>query len=582
MDAVSDLSIETVVCMKAAQVGWTETINNCIGFHIHHDPAPLLVIQPTDAMADVWSKDRLAPMLRDTPVLKDKVSEAKSRDSGNTIAQKVFEGGRVTVIGANAPSQLASRPIRVVLADEVDRYPASAGVEGNPLALAGKRQTTFWNRKTLIGSTPTLKGLSEVERWWERSDKRRFFVRCPHCGERQFLKWAQVKWDRADDGAHLAATAYYLCEECGSPWSDRERWDAVEGGEWRATAPLSGVAGFHIPAFVSPWVKLADVVQEFLDARADPSLLQVWVNTVLGETWEETGERVSDSVLMNRREPYGADALPEGIRVVTAGVDIQQDRLEVQFVGWGAFEESWPFRYAVLHGDPAKPDVWRELDELLVHCWVTEGGRLLRTRAACIDAGSIYAAQAMTFARYRAKRRVFATKGQAGAARPIFPKRSSRAKGNHQVWIVGVDTAKDILYGRLRSDKPGPGYVHFPANDEFDEKYFAQLTSEKVVVKYRDNRPLRAWVLQKGRRNEALDTFVYALAALRSLPFRLDERAPKEPRGGAPLPAVETIVVPDLDADAQAPEPVTLQREPGKARMVRRATGRSTYMSRGW
>jgi phage terminase large subunit GpA-like protein len=580
MNSVGDLGVERVVVMKAAQVGWTEIVNNAVGFYIDQDPAPLLVIQPTEAMADTWSKDRLSPMLRDTPVLRNKVAEAKSRDSGNTITQKTFDGGRVTVIGANAPSQLASRPIRVVLADEVDRYPASAGSEGDPLALAAKRQTTFWNRKTLIGSTPTLRGRSVVEREWEASDKRRYYVPCEHCGAFQFLKWAQVKWLRADDGGHRPDTALYHCEECGAGWSDRERIDAIAVGEWRATAPFTGTAGFHIPGFISPWLTLSEIVREFLAARHDPVLLQVWINTVLGETWEEQGERVSDSVLFNRREAFGPEELPEGVRVITAGVDIQQDRLEVQLIGWGGMEESWPFAYFMLPGDPALSDLWAELDAILTRSFMTEDGRTLRVRSACIDAGSIYASQAMTFARARAKRRVFATKGQAGAARPIWPKRASRAKGNQQVWVIGVDTAKDIVYGRLRIDRIGPGYVHFAATDDFDEKYFAQLTAETVVTRHKENRPYRVWTLKKGQRNEALDTFVYALAALRALPFRLDDHSPARPIAYPPSEPTPPPVQGMSDDTALPPPssaPNALQRRQSRVRRRRMA---SNYMGR--
>jgi phage terminase large subunit GpA-like protein len=580
MDAVGDLGVERVVVMKAAQVGWTEIVNNAVGFYVDQDPAPLLVIQPTEAMADTWSKDRLSPMLRDTPVLRGKVAEAKSRDSGNTITQKTFEGGRVTVIGANAPSQLASRPIRVVLADEVDRYPASAGSEGDPLALAAKRQTTFWNRKTLIGSTPTLRGRSVIEREWEASDQRRYYVPCEQCGAFQFLKWAQVKWLRADDGAHLPDTALYHCEECGAGWSDRERIDAIQLGEWRTTAPLAGTAGFHIPGFLSPWLTLSEIVREFLAARRDPALLQVWINTVLGETWEEQGERVSDNVLFNRREAYGPEELPEGVRVITAGVDIQQDRLEVQLIGWGGMEESWPFAYAVLPGDPAQPDLWAELDAILLQSFGAADGRVLRVRSACIDAGSIYASQAMTFARARAKRRVFATKGQAGAARPIWPKRASRAKGNQQVWVIGVDTAKDIIYGRLRIDRIGPGYVHFAATDDFDAKYFAQLTAETVVTRHKENRPYRVWTLKKRQRNEALDTFVYALAALRALPFRLDDRSPARPIAYPPPEPAPPPVQGMSDDTALPPPPAASDALQRRQSRMRRRTLVSNYMGR--
>ena len=240
-------------------------LGNVAGYHIHQDPCPVLLMQPSLEMAEAWSRERFAPMLRDTPVLRGLVGDARARDSENTIRHKTFPGGHIAMVGANSPASLASRPIRLVLADEVDRYPLSAGTEGDPLSLATKRQTTFWNRKTLLGSTPTLKVTSVIWREWLRSDMRKFYVPCPHCDHRQVLTWANVRWDKNEDGEHLPETAYYLCEGdgCGSAWSDAERWQAIAHGEWRATAPFNGIAGFHITGFVSPWLTLREIVEDF-------------------------------------------------------------------------------------------------------------------------------------------------------------------------------------------------------------------------------------------------------------------------------------------------------------------------------
>lgn len=577
MDAITDPNVSRVVCIKGAQVGWTEVINNVCGYYIHQDPAPLLVIQPTEAMAATWSKDRLTPMLRDTPVIRNRVREAKSRDSGNTIQQKVFDGGRITIIGANAPSQLASRPIRIVLADEVDRYPLNAGREGDPLALAAKRQTTFWNRKTLIGSTPTLKGVSVIEREWLQSDQRRYFVTCADCGHAQHLRWPQVVWDKGEGGEHRPETARYVCEECGVPWDDGERVAALQGGEWRATRPGGAVAGFHIPGLLSPWLTIAEIVDEFLKARNDPALLQVWVNTVLGETWEETGETVSDEVLLTRRESYAPDLLPEQVLALAAGVDVQDDRLELQVIGFGSLEESWAVRYEIIRGDPASPEVWDALDELLLEQYRTEGGRALRVKATCIDTGGHYAAQVYSFVAKRKKRRIFATKGM-GGPRPIWPKRASKAKNNNLVYGIGVDTAKDLLYARLRIDKAGPGYCHFPTSQDFDAAYFGQLTSETVITKTKNGRAYRAWMLKKGRRNEALDTFVLALAAIRSTNIRLDYRDVEPP----PPPRLEPPVVDAItpDGDVGAPPVHEQQRRVIARKRMERRVFHSNWMGR--
>ena len=280
MDAVSDKSIETVVLMTAAQIGKTELVNNVVGFHIAQDPAPLLVVQPTLEMAQTWSKDRLAPAIRDTPALSEKIKNPRSRDSGNTTLHKVFPGGHVTACGANSPSSLASRPCRVILCDEVDRYPISAGTEGDPVALAKKRSATFWNRKLILVSTPTDKGSSRIEAAYAESDQRKYFVPCPDCNETQILQWANVRWKDNDPN-----TVEYICEHCGSCWGDAKRFQAIRYGKWEATAAGDGkTAGFHLSALYSPWTALADVVRDFLSAKKDPMRLKAWINTTLGET----------------------------------------------------------------------------------------------------------------------------------------------------------------------------------------------------------------------------------------------------------------------------------------------------------
>lgn len=527
LDAVSDAEVKKVVVQKASQVGYTEGVMNALGYFVDQDPASMLVILPTVELAKDWSRERLAPMIRDTACLRSKIAEAKSRDGDNSVQKKAFPGGFMALVGANAPSGLSSRPIRFVLADEVDRFPRSAGSEGDPLKLAAKRQTTFWNRKTVVGSTPTLKGFSTIEREYRASDMRRWYVPCPHCEEFQTLRWEQVKWDKDENGQHLPDSAHYQCEACGTLWTDSERWEAINKGEWRATAPFTGIAGFHIPAFASTFVELKEVVQEFLDAKDFPELLQVWVNTVLGETWEEQGETVDEHTLMQRLEAYGIADAPDDIALLTAGVDVQKDRLECQVVGWGPGEETWVVRYEVLFGDPSQNAVWEELDEILLAPIETEAGRPLRIRAACIDTGGHHGHEVHQFCRRRKARKVFAIKGASGP-RQIWPKRGSVAKTGKRdtVYLVGVDTAKDTVYGRLGIHEPGPGHIHFCA--DLDEAYFAQLTSEMVVTRYKEGRPYRVWVLPQGKRNEALDTFVYALAARHSIKLRLDG----PPRGG--------------------------------------------------
>ncbi len=516
MNADNDPAVFEVVVMKGSQIGWTTALGNVIGFHVHHDPAPMLMLLPTIADGKDWSRDRFAPMIRDTPVLRGSIKDAKSRDSGNTVQHKTFAGGYIVIIGSNAPSPIRSRPIRIVFGDEIDAYAVSAGTEGNPLKLAEKRQTNWWNRKLWKGSTPLLKGTSQIEKDYERSDKREFRVPCPHCGGRQKLKWANVKWDKVD-GEHSAASAHYMCEHCGTLWTDAERWSAVDRGEWVATAPFNGVAGFHLSQIYSPWVKLSSMVQEFLDARGSPNDLQVFVNTVLGETWEEQGETVDETGLRTNVENYDMAELPDGVHYASAGVDVQDDRLEVEIVGWGEADESWGIRYEIIYGDPAQKKVWEELDEMLFDRYWTEEGRLVRVRATCIDTGGHHGAAVFSYCASRFKRNVYPIKGASGP-RPIWPKRASKSKLKDKLWIVGVDTAKDSVYGRFKIADPGPGYCHLP--NTYDDEWFVQVTAETVVTRYREGRPYRVWVLPGGKRNEALDCRVYALAARMSLSKR--------------------------------------------------------------
>ena len=549
MDAFSDPAVEVVTVMKASQTGWTETLGNVVGYFMARDPAPMMLIQPTVKMAEQWSKRRLDPMLKDTPAVRGKVRPAKSRDAGNTTLEKSYPGGDLAIVGANAPSDLASRPRRIVLADEVDRYPLSAGGEGDPLTLAAKRQTTFWNRKRGQGSTPVDAATSVIAREFEAGDRRRYLVACPRCGHEQALRFAQVTWTKAA-GRHRPETARYACEACPARWSDVERWQAIGRGRWQAEAPFEGHASFHVPGLLSPWLTLEEIARDFLASKDWPAKLKVWTNTVLGEPWEETGETSDPEALAARAEPFGADAVPEGVRVVTFGADVQADRIEITFVGWGDDEEAWVLEHRILAGDPSKLAVWADLDAATKARFPTEDGRALRASAGCVDSGYL-GAMVLGFCRPRAGRRIFATKGVANdrrGSRPIWSARRLRAPTRGEgVWPVGVDTAKEDLHGRLRLApdplEPTARAVHFSADLTAD--YYAQLTSEHAVLKTApDGRSFRRWEVKRGQeRNEALDCFVLALAALKALPVRLTgglsgrARQPAEPEPGHAPPA---------------------------------------------
>lgn len=509
MDALNDPLCECVVVMSSAQVGKTEILNNCLGYYIEHDPCPMLVIQPTLEMGEAWSKDRLSPMTRDTPALRERLGDPRSREKGATIRHKTFPGGHLTIAGANSAASLASRPVRLVFCDEVDRYPPSAGTEGDPVNLARKRSTTFWNRKLYLCSTPTVKGVSRIEAAYEDSTQERFHVPCPHCEHAQVLRWAQVQWIEPAD-------AHYVCESCGEPWSDAQRWAAVRQGEWQATHPGRAVRGFHLNEIYSPWVRLADMVAAFLSAKAMPETLKTWCNTALGETWEEEGEYAWDPQRMADERTEDWDALPAEALVLTAGVDVQADRLECEVVAWAESGESWSVEYAVIDGNPRlKADhpgsPWKRLDELLMDAWPREGGGKLAVSAACIDSGYI-PDEVYAYTRPRERRGFVAVKGAAGQGAPAIKARTRNNRAKALLLTLGVDTLKSRVYDRLKVHEPGPGFCHFPYDRPTD--YFEQLTAEKPLRRYRKGHPVIEWVLPQGKRNEPLDCRAYALAAL--------------------------------------------------------------------
>lgn len=507
MDACSDPAVREVVVMAGAQLGKTEAILNIIGFHMDHDPCPVLVLQPTLEMAQAFSKDRVAAgLIRATPAIRGKVKDPRSRDANNTTLHKVFPGGALTIVGANSPAGLASRPIRLVLCDEVDRYPTSAGSEGDPIQLARKRAATFWNRKLVMVSTPTNKNDSRIESAYLGSDQRKYFVPCRHCGQEQELKWQNVIWS---DGA--PDTARYACEGCGTAWTDSDRAHAIARGHWVAHEEFKGIAGFSINGLYSPWTPLSDGVRDFLAVKKNPQQLRVWTNTYLGETWEDEGETVDEYSLADRRESFN-EKVPEEVMVLTAGVDVQDNRLEVQIYGWGRDDESWVVDHRTLYGDPSTPQTWTNLASVLFSTWETHDGRELPIRGTCIDSGGHHTQAVYQFAKRHAAHRVFAIKGIGGeiGSKPIVGRPSKNNAAKCPLFPIGVDTAKDLLFSRFKINEEGPGYIHF--SEHLPDEFFKQLTAEKVVTRYHKGYSKRTFVKVRPR-NEALDCMVYALAA---------------------------------------------------------------------
>ena len=505
MDCFNDPEIQRIVFSKSAQIGATEILLNVIGYYIDQDPAPMLIMQPTLAMAQAFSKDRLATMIRDSEKIRDCVKDPRSRDSGNTVLSKKFAGGNLNIVGSNSASGLASRPIRIVLADEVDRYESSAGAEGDPISLATKRTTTFWNKKIYMCSTPTIKGLSRIETAFEESDKRYYHVPCPECNVKQVLKWKNVVWDE-----NKPETANYACDECGSIIDESKKQWMLKHGEWIASEPKSDTAGFHISELYSVWSTWADMAKSFLEAKKQPEMLKTWINTALGESWEEQGETIEHEELLERRLNYDSATIPESVLVLTAGVDTQKDRLELQMVGWGVNYESWVIEYKIFWGDPNAANVWQELDNYLKKRFKTETGRVLTISCTCIDSGGHHTNQVYQFTKPRQGRRIFAIKGLSQAGKPIANRPTFVGKNKAVLYGVGVDSAKEAIFARLSSE-PEDTTLHFCS--DLDEEYFKQLTAEKRVTKFVRGRKTLIWK-QIRPRNEALDTLVYNFAAI--------------------------------------------------------------------
>ena len=530
LDTLSPMNpIQRVVFMAGAQVGKTEAGNNWLGYIIHHAPGAIMLVQPTVDTAKRLSKQRLAPMIEETPVLRELVAPSRSRDGGNTQMVKEFPGGVMILTGANSAVGLRSMPVRYLFLDEVDGYPADVDGEGDPVQLAEKRTTTFARRKIYMSSTPTVKDVSRIEREYLNSDQRRYFVPCPHCGHKQHLQWKNIKWSDDD-----ASTAQYACEECGVLIEERHKTEMLRQGEWKATAEGDGrTAGFHLNALYSPlgWKAWSEIVEEFIRAKGDPALLKTWVNTVLGETWEEDASaKIGADLLKSRVEFYQAGVVPARGLLLTAGVDVQDNRLAVVLRAWGRDEESWLVDHMEIYGDPAQPQVWKQLDEVLLREYQHEIAKPVRIAAAAIDSGGHFTHEVYAYVRDRRQFPIIAIKGQSQRGKPAIGKGSKVdlnykgrvLKGGAEVYPVGSDTIKSVVYGRLKLNEAGAGYYHF--HGEVGDAYFEQLTAEKQITRYIKGFPVREWVKKNGARNEALDCEVYGYAALNWLYMRYNRR----------------------------------------------------------
>jgi phage terminase large subunit GpA-like protein len=548
MDACCDPGVKRVVLMFAVQMGKTELELNLAGYHIDYDPCAMMVILPSIERAEEYSKERLAPMLSLSPALAEKVSDPKSRTSANTISQKTFPGGFLALVGANAPSGLASRPVRVLLVDEIDRFPKQAGTEGDPVALAEKRMTNFWNSLIVIVSSPTTKGKSRIESEYENSTQEQWRVPCPSCHEYQPYDKERLLPPNGEN----VDRPMMACRACGC-LHDEHEWKSG-AGKWVAQAEHPTTRGFHLPGMASPWLSWDALLAEKADAEAKGlEVLKTFINTRLAESFEEQGETLDEGLLKQRRHYYGCD-VPEGVRVITAGVDAQKDHFEVEVVGWGEGKESWGIEYRLIPGDPQRAQTQKDLDEFLQSCYMRPDGSLLPISAAAIDSG--YATSAIyRFCRPRLSRYIFAVKGIGGPGRPVVGPWTRQGKNKDTpMWPVGTDASKDLIMSRLAVDSEGPDYCHFPREDKmsgrstrgYNQDYFAGMLSEKRVERVMKGHPYHAWVKKSAHvRNEPLDCRVYATAALeirnpdlspRPEPGPRRQRAGRQP-ANAPAPA---------------------------------------------
>nr|DAO12413.1 MAG TPA: terminase large subunit [Caudoviricetes sp.] len=544
MDAFTDPKVDKISLVASSQVGKSELELNIIGYIIDQDPGSILYIQPTVDDAKKFSRLRIAPMIRDSLTLRQKVADVKSRDSGNTMLQKSFPGGMLTIVGSNSASGLASTPAKYVLGDERDRWALSAGTEGDPWALAEARTTTFYNSKMVDVSTPTDKETSPIAKSFNEGTRERWCHKCPHCGEYSNIIFDNIKFDFDTVGSgrkkdYIINSVSWSCPECGCLSTEEEM--RRQPAEWIAENPeayAKGHRSFWLNAFSSPWQAWSKVVYSFLIARKDPQRLKVVYNTMLGELWEDRGDLEDEDTMLGRREDYGHREdgtpveLPDGVLALTCGVDTQDDRLEYEVLGHGHYGETWGIKKGIIIGDPAYDDPWRRLDDVLEHVYRFRDGKGLTIARTFVDSGGHKTQHVYTQCRARLNRRVFAIKGQGGDGIPFTKPPSKvkivvngRAMGQTWLYSLGVDAGKADIFAALKVQEAGPKFCHFPKGEErgYDTAFFNGLLSEKLVMRSDRGRTRWAWVKLPGHeRNEALDCRNYALAAFRSWDPDLD------------------------------------------------------------
>jgi len=534
MDAFTDPKVRRIVLWSASQVGKSELLNNIIGYIIDEDPGSILFIHPTTIDAKDYSKLRIAPMFRDCKTLRAKVADPKSRDSGNTILQKTYPGGILTMCGSTEAHSLASKPIRYILGDERDRWSLSAGTEGDPWELARARQITFYNSKAVEVSTPTIKNASAIEASFAVGTMEYWCVACPQCGDYHNIVFNDIRYDHeekivAGQKSYTVSNIRYVCKGCGGISTEAEV--KRQPAKWIADNPDAyerGVRSFRLTAFASPWASWESTIMEYLQAIGNTKKLQVVYNTRFGELWEDRGDLEDEDSMMMRREDYEAE-LPEGVLVLTCGVDTQDDRLEFEVVGHGHFGETWGIKKGIIMGRPDDPEVWNQLDDVLDHVYCFKSGAGLRISMTFVDEGGHFTQDVRLQCRARISKKVFCIKGRGGDGVPFTspPKKqkivvNGKSLGTCWQYSLGVDAGKQLIMDNLRVQAKGSKYSHFPRRDDYGSVYFKGLLSERLVYKPERKSP---WIWEKipgHERNEALDCRNYAMAAFKALPADLD------------------------------------------------------------
>lgn len=523
MDALSeDSPHHKVVFMKSSQVGGTEAGSNWLGYIMAHAKGPVAVVMPTEKAMQDWASQKFDPMAKDTPVIASVLAGRSNRASDNNAQRKRFTGGILYFKTAGSTTELKSTTLRYAVADEVDEWDWTT-LQGDPLGLLEIRQTTYHDRKLFVVSSPTMKDASRIEEQFELGDQRRYHVGCPHCGEYQYLKWTNVRWQKStrvfqDRAFEVITRAWYVCEECGAEIEEHHKPAMLAAGKWIAANPAAPWRSYHISAIYSPiglglsWLELG---AEWIEAQDDRAKLMRFLNTRLGETFAD-GHDLKPNVLTARAEPYSLRTIPLGALVLTAGVDTQGDRLEIRVIGWGMDGKEWTIDYHVINGNPAEDRIWDSLDEYLTAEFSNAHGKTMRIEATGVDTGGHHTHAVYAYVRRAKARRVIAIKGASTPGRTILGKpshqdvnwRGQTIKKGVSLYTIGTDTAKHHIYARLNNDAdkdPGERKVHF--SSDLEPWFFDQQVAE--TFNPRKNR----WEIKKGKRNEVLDTHVYATAA---------------------------------------------------------------------